>query len=131
MKPIRLVLFLLSLVVLAAPGFSQTYSPFYTSALSGVAPWYWNSVGAWIPTAYGATSSTPTGGSLIYGSSFTGEYEIRTTYGLSQTGGTFITYLEASSNAQVGVSGNYYAVELANVTFAGGGVLLTSILSRV
>ncbi|MEZ5356661.1 MAG: hypothetical protein R2762_28830, partial [Bryobacteraceae bacterium] len=85
-----------------------------------------------ITTSSGLLRTPGTSGSgSIIGKTMPGgdnEYEVRTRLTLPVSGGTFITYFRASSNAQSGPSaqGSYYAVELQSPVVSGsscGGTL--------
>jgi RHS repeat-associated protein len=84
--------------------------------------WHLNGVNSASTGMY--TSSDPSGGSLIWGSTVPGisnSYEVKTTLTLGSSGGNYFIYLRGASNSMYGLSGtNYYAVAFANPTFSGG-----------
>ncbi|MBM3749374.1 MAG: hypothetical protein FJW34_26740, partial [Acidobacteria bacterium] len=93
------------------------YQYYYSDSLTGVDPSKWIQNGSVTPTSGGLTAPTTNGSSLIStiavpdGSS---EYEVKTTINMAVSGGVFITYLRASSDALSGPapSGTFYSVEL-------------------
>jgi len=61
----------------------------------------------------------------------TSEYEVRTTYQIQASGGSFVTYLRANPTAQLGGSGTFYAMELSNIAVASGSCTASVTLWRV
>ena len=106
------------------------YTYYYTDSLTSINTTYWTQNGTLTAGSGGLTSSTTDGGSLISkvavpdGSS---NYEVNTTLTLTQSGGTYVTYLRASSNALSGPApaGTAYAIEVQNPTFSGGACTAT------
>ncbi len=84
----------------------------------------------------GMTDASTIGSSLISkvavpdGSS---NYEVRTTLTLTQSGGTYTTYLRATSNAMSGPSaaGTAYAIEVQNPTFSGSACSATLAIYKI
>jgi RHS repeat-associated protein len=79
--------------------------------------------------APGLTTTDANGGSLISTTAVTNlsEYEVSTTLNVAASGGTYVTYLGASSNALSGPSaqGTYYAVEIQNPVVNGASCVAT------
>jgi hypothetical protein len=100
------------LTALTASMLWGAYSYYYTDALTSIntAQWYQN--GSVAATPSGLTATGTNGGSLISKTSVNGE--IKTTLTLTGSGGTYVQYLRASSDALSGpsASGSFYAVEL-------------------
>jgi hypothetical protein len=75
------------------------------------------------------TTADANGGSLISTTAVTNlsEYEVSTTLNVAASGGTYVTYLGASSNALSGPSaqGTYYAVEIQNPVVNGASCVAT------
>jgi hypothetical protein len=87
-------------------------------------PSNWTQNGTLTAGSGGLTSSNTNGGSLISKVSVpdgTSDYEVKTTLTLTQSGGTYVTYLRATSNAMSGpaLAGTTYAFEIQNPTFSG------------
>jgi hypothetical protein len=106
-----------------APTFGQ-FSYYYTDTLTSVNTSNWTQNGTLSAGSGGLTSSNSSGGSLISKISVpdgTSNYEVKTTLTLTSSGGTYVTYLRASSNAMSGPSaaGTTYSFELQNPTFSG------------
>src|SRR5438128_1993453 len=78
------------------------YTYYYTDTLQSVDTTKWTQNGSVAATGSGLTATTPGGGSLIStvavpdGSS---DYEVKATLTLTQSGGTYVSYLRASSDA--------------------------------
>jgi hypothetical protein len=71
-------------------------------------------------TTDGLTSGT--NGALIYVAGLPGNYDVRSRYKLTTSGGSYVTYVRASADANLQTNtGSFYAVEIHNVTVAGGG----------
>ncbi|MGO9095977.1 MAG: hypothetical protein ACLQGV_12210, partial [Bryobacteraceae bacterium] len=90
----------------------------------------WSQNGSTTPGAGGLTAPASSGGSWISTLAVpdgTNEYEVRLTFNLTASGGTYAAYLRASSNAMSGPSaqGTYYSVELQNPTFSGSACTAT------
>jgi RHS repeat-associated protein len=84
----------------------------------------------------GLTSSATNGGSMISNVAVpdgTSNYEVRTRLGLTTSGGTYTTYLRATSNALHGSTsqGSFYAVEVQNPTFSGSSCSATGVIYSV
>ena len=110
--------------VLNCPAGSTGYQYYYSDTLSSINTnnWYYN--GTLSPGASGIT--TAGAGSLISKvSSPTGnDYEVKMTLALTATGGYYVSYLRASSNAMTSSTsptGTFYATQLAQPTFAANG----------
>ena len=124
----RLILFVFCLS-LAPAAFGQPYSYYYneTFSSSSLPPTNWTENGSLTAGSSGLTESSGIG-SLIsnqtvpYTSPATaGMYEVKTTLNLTVSGGTYISYLDASTNALSGSSpvGTFYSVEVTP-TFTDG-----------
>jgi hypothetical protein len=117
-------------LVAALPAFGA-YQYYYSDTFTSINTTNWTKNGS-ISTAYpnGLWSGAGDRGSVISKVAVpdgTSDYEIKMTLRLVQSGGRFIQYLHASSNAQLGVSGTYYYIELKNPTFVGAGCTATLI----
>jgi RHS repeat-associated protein len=109
-------------VLLAAAPLFATYTYYFSDTLTSITS-NWTANGVLTTGSSGLTSINTNGGSLISNVAVpapSNQYEVKTTLTLTQSGGSFITYLRASSNAQYasGNTGTYYAVVL-NPTFSG------------
>jgi RHS repeat-associated protein len=132
-------LFLSAVVVAAGSTLLATYAYYYTDSLTTITT-NWTENGTLSAGAGGLTSSNSNGGSLISTVTVpdgTSNYEVKTTLTLAYSGGTYVTYLRASSNAMSGpaAAGTTYAFEVQNPTFSGSGCTATlagySIISGV
>jgi RHS repeat-associated protein len=123
MKPSR-PLVQLAILAAACTALFATYTYYFTDTLTTINTSNWTENGTLTAGSGGLTSSNSNGGSLISkvavpdGSS---NYEVKTTLTLTQSGGTYVTYLRASSNAMSGpaAAGTTYAFEVQNPTFSG------------
>ena len=125
MKRLNLLALCLGLAPAAFGQYSYWYSETFNPSYSG--NWTVNGTVSTHTTGLGDTSSGNTG-SLI--STLTipnnppetaGSYEVKTTLNLSASGGTYVTYLDATSNAILtsgSATGTFYAVEFTP-TFTG------------
>ncbi|HXJ39105.1 MAG TPA: hypothetical protein VNH18_07490, partial [Bryobacteraceae bacterium] len=125
------------LLLLAAAVFGG-YTYYYTDALTSINGTNWTQNGSLTATSGGLTSTTANGGSLIYipvQQINPNGYEVKTTLTLSSTagGGTYVTYLRATSNAISGPApnGTYYSVELQDPTGTPTGSATLSVYKRV
>ena len=124
MKNPRAILIRLAIAAATCSAAFATYTYYYTDSLTSINTTYWTQNGNLTAGAGGLTSSVTNGGSLISkvavpdGSS---NYEVETTLTLTQSGGTYVTYLRASTNAMSGpaLAGTAYAFEVQNPTFSG------------
>ncbi len=113
------------------------YSYYYTDNLTSIDPTKWTQNGSVTPGAGGLTAPTTNGGSLISLVAVpdgTSDYEVKSTLTLPVSGGTWVHYLRASTDALSGPAptGSFYAVELQNPTFTGSTCSATlAIYSRV
>ncbi len=129
---------LLSLSLASASLLAQ-YQYYYTDSLTSIGS-SWTTNGTVSATSAGLTATSSSGGSLIYNPTMpgpTGEYEVATTITLNtsctSSCGTYINYLDASSNALAGGSsdtGSFYDVELQNPAFSGGACTATLALNK-
>ncbi len=111
---------------------AQSLTPYYaenfTTGLN--APAWYPANGSITTNANGLTSATY--GSLISNVAVpdgTSEYEVRTTYRLTQNGGSYITYLRASADANLhGNTGTFFAIELKDVVVSGNGCTAVLVL---
>lgn len=115
----------LALAVVITVICSGSYTYYYSDSYNSINSSYWTQNGA-LSAGSGLTSSDSSGGSLISTQAAPGissEYEVKSTLTLTQSGGTYSTYLRASSNALSGPSarGTAYVIEVQNPTFSGGG----------
>jgi RHS repeat-associated protein len=125
----------LSLALAPATLLAQ-YSYYYTDSLTSISSSYWTSNGTATGSFDGFTASGTGGGSVIFSNTMpgpTGEYEVATTLTLASGGGggTYISYLNASSNALSGSSlaGTFYDVEIYP-TFSGGSCTASLTLNK-
>ena len=113
-----------------------TYTYYFTDTLTSINTSNWTQNGTLTAGSGGLTSSNSNGGSLISkvavpdGSS---NYEVKTTLTLTQSGGTYVTYLRASSNAMSGpaAAGTAYAFEVQNPTFSGSACTATLAMYKI
>ena len=92
--------------------------------------------GATSSNAAGLAIASAAGGSYIWRGTTpdaTYQYEVAATLNLPSSGGNYVLYLEATSNAVLGSSstGSFYAFAIQNPTFANGGCTATTTLYRV
>ena len=119
-----------AVVAAACSAAFATYTYYYTDGLTSINTSNWTENGTLTAGSGGLTSSNSNGGSLISkvavpdGSS---NYEVKTTLTLTQSGGTYVTYLRASTNAMSGPApaGTTYAFEVQNPTFSGSACTAT------
>src|SRR5579872_2485000 len=108
-------------LLIAAPALFGQYTYYYTDQLTSYNPsdWTLNGVTGFGPG--GMTTQSSYGGSAIYVPYASSYSEVKTTLTLTHSGGSYITYLLASSNALSGplASGTAYAFEVQNPTFSG------------
>ncbi|MGA2591426.1 MAG: hypothetical protein ABSH32_16015 [Bryobacteraceae bacterium] len=104
---------------------STGYKYYYTDTLESIntANWTQNGTLAVLPT-WGLSATSSGGGSLIskvaVGGPSTTNYEVNMTVALKASGGYYVEYLRATSNALTG-QGTYFSVELQNPTFGSTG----------
>jgi hypothetical protein len=118
----RLV-FAVLLAAAGSPGFGA-YTYYHTDNLTSINTANWWQNGTLTAGANGLTSADSNGGSLISKVAVpdgTSDYEVRSVLRLTQSGGSYITYFRASSDARHGPanSGSYYAFEIHNPTISG------------
>ncbi len=102
---------------------STGYQYYYTDTLETIntaTDWYQNGTAA-VLSGWGLSTTTAGGGSLIsklavQGPSST-NYEVNATLALNASGGDYVEYLRASTNALTG-TGTYFSVEIQNPTFS-------------
>lgn len=107
--------------------FQLGYFPYYSDPLTSVSS-NWTSNGTVSTGTSGLTSSDSNGGSLISTVAVpdgTSQYEVTATLALTQSGGTYVVYTRATTNARSGptAQGTFYAAELQNPTLNGTGTL--------
>jgi hypothetical protein len=122
------------LLLVMAFSLHAQYTYYYTDSLTSISG-KWNQNGSVTASSSGLTATSTSGGSLIYSGTMpgpAGEYEVAMTLTLTASGGTYVSYLNASSNALSGPSnaGTYYDVELQNPTFSGGTCSATLALNK-
>ncbi len=124
------------LIVLAcgAPLFGA-YTYYLTENWGSTISGNWTQNGT-ISASGGLTSASANGGSLISNAAVpdgSAYYEVKTTLTLTQSGGNYITYLHATSNALSGpaTTGTFYAIELQNPTFNGSSCTATLAVYKV
>ncbi len=126
-----------ALLLAATTALWAAYSYYYTDNLTSIDPTKWTQNGSVTPTAGGLTAPAANGGSLISLIAVpdgTSDYEVKTTLTLPVSGGTWVHYLRATTDALSGSAptGSFYAVELQNPTFTGNTCAATlAIYSRV
>ena len=116
---------LLALAVWAAATAFAGYTYDYSGLLNPYSASQWTGNGSYSASTGMFTSSASNGGSLILNGavpSTPNDYEVRTTLTRASSGGTYITYLGATSNALAasGNTGTWYAVEIAFNFFGKG-----------
>ena len=121
MKTPRLLFALWACLV---PAFAA-YTYDYASLLNPYTSSKWTSNGTNSVSTNMYTSSASNGGSLIFNQALpapANSYEVRYTLALNASGGNYITYLRATSNAQLATTstGTFYAVEMTNPTLSQG-----------
>ena len=109
------------LFLLAAPSWGA-YQYYLTDNLGNIDPLKWTTAGVAQASQAGFAASDTAGGSLISRIPIpdgTSEAEVRTTLKLTASGGTYTSFLQASSDARTsGVgSGTYLAFEMQNPKF--------------
>jgi hypothetical protein len=97
-------------------------SYYLTDNLTSVDPLKWVAVGAASPAATGLSAVDPAGGSLISRIPIpdgTAEAEVRVTFKLAVSGGTYTLFLQATPDARTGGAGggSYVAFEMRNPQF--------------
>ncbi len=103
-----------------APAGSYAYS--YIDRLSDPAHPNWGAKGSYTMGGSGFTSTDASNGGTLLASSPGGRGEVQNWLTLAASGGTYTSYLLASSDAQLGsvTTGTFYAAEVQNPTFTGG-----------
>jgi hypothetical protein len=87
-------------LALAPLCFGGLTNPLVSNTLTAPADWsFFFANGSMTETADGLTSGT--NGSLIYGVSLPSNYEVRSRYKLTNNGGSYVTYVRASSDANL------------------------------
>src|SRR5712692_5965587 len=112
------------LMLLAAAAFAA-YTYYYSDTLTTISTANWTQNGSVTATGAGLTATSANGGSLISKIAVPGgmsQYEVKITLTLAASGGTYVSYLRASTDAMSGpaAQGTYFSVELQNPTFSGG-----------
>ena len=109
----------------SSTGYTYYYSELYSSSpyTFNAANWTKNgSIGG--GNLWGLTFTSSSGGSLIskvpVGGPSSTQYEVNMTLTLNSSGGVYVEYLRATSNALTG-TGSYFSVELQNPTFNSSG----------
>ncbi len=123
---------------LLTPVLRASYTYFETDNLESYnnsAP-SWNVNGTSSNSGSGLTVTAATGGSYVYKGAppdGTHQYEVAATLNLGASGGNYVLYLEASSNALLGSTsaGSFYAFAIQNPTFSGNGCSATATLYKV
>ncbi len=121
--------------ILVAGTLLGAYTYYYSDTLTTINTTNWNQNGSVTATAGGLTATSANGGSLISKVSVpdgTSQYEVKTTLTLATSGGTYISYLRASTDAMSGPTpqGTYYSVELQNPTFSGSNCIATLVVNK-
>ncbi len=115
--------FVALLFLFVGVGFAA-YQYYYSDTLTTINLTNWTQNGSVTATSGGLTATTANGGSLISTKSVPGgfaAYEVKVTLTLTASGGTYVSYLRASTDAETGpaAQGTFYSVELQNPTFSG------------
>ena len=115
---------------------TYTYTPYFTDSLTSINNSNWTSNGSLTAGSGGLTSSATNGGSLISKVAVpdgTSDYEVDTTLTLTQSGGTYVTYLRATPTALSGpgATGTTYSFEVQNPTFSGSACSATLVAYRI
>jgi hypothetical protein len=117
-----------SLILASTAAWAQR-TPYYTENFPGSNRANWHPQNGTLTEDATSGLSSPTSGSLITNRVAPGsaaDYEMRVTYKLAASGGSYVTYMRATPNAQlttvygVATPGNFYAFELNNPQFSGG-----------
>ncbi|MGA2136150.1 MAG: hypothetical protein ABSH50_27995, partial [Bryobacteraceae bacterium] len=104
---------------------STGYQYYFTDTLQSINTTNWTQNGTLsVLSTWGLSATSSTGGSLIskvtvQGPSST-NYEVNSTLSLKASGGVYVQYVRATSNAITG-TGSYFSVELQNPTFSSSG----------
>ena len=110
--------------IITCPAGTTGYVPYFTDSLTSINTSNWYQNGTVSGTSGGLTATSTNGGSLISKVSAPGpvttDYEVQMTLSFTASGGTYVTYLRASPNAQAGpgLAGTFYSVEVTP-TFSG------------
>ena len=113
---------------------SGGYSYYYVDELTSINSANWTPNGGVTATSSGLTATSTNGGSLI--SKVTpptgNNYEVKTTLDLPASGGTYVSYLRATTNAQTGnpATGTFYSLEVMP-SFSGSSCNLAMTLRKV
>ncbi len=126
---------LASLALLAGTAAFAAYTYYYSDTLTTVNTTNWTQNGSVTATSGGLTATTANGGSLISKVTVpdgTTDYEVKLTLTLATSGGTYVSYLKATTNAMSGPApqGTYYSIELQNPTFSGGNCSATLAMNK-
>ncbi len=104
---------------------SPGYQYYYTDTLESISTSNWTQNGTLsVLLGWGLSATTSGGGSLISKVAVQGplstNYEVNMTLALNASGGDYVEYVRATSNAITG-TGSYFSVELQNPTFGSNG----------
>jgi hypothetical protein len=133
----KAILTRLAIFAAACSALLGTYTYYFTDTLTSINTSNWTQNGTLTAGSGGLTSSNiTTGGSLISKVSVpdgTSDYEVRTTLTLTASGGNYITYLRASSNALLGPApaGTAYGFVVQNPTFSGSACTATLVMYKM
>ena len=113
-------------LLLAAGTCAAAYQYTLNDPLTTIYSW-WTQNGSVTATSTGLTTSSSSGGSLIYTNNVYTDEELKVTLNVTASGGNYVGYLRATTNAWLGTSaqGTFYAVEVRNPTFTPAGCAAT------
>jgi hypothetical protein len=123
----------LAAILLSAAPIQAAVQYYLTDKLTAIDPSKWTTVGALSPDARGLSAPEPKGGALISNIPVpdgTSEAEVLANIALTNSGGVYTEYLQASANANTaeGGSGSYLAFEMQDPTFDGHGNCMANFL---
>lgn len=116
---------------------TAAYAYFFTDTFaSGVNSTNWYTNGTVSTGTDGLTSTSSSGGSVIFKPAIpdgTSEYELKATLRIAASGGSYVIYLQASSDSLTGPStqGTYNAIELTPTLSGGGCTMVANHYRRV
>ena len=121
----KLNILLLGLILTAGTCFAA-YQYTLNDPLTTIYSW-WTRNGSVTATSIGLTTSSSSGGSLIYTNNVYTDEELKVTLNMAASGGSYVAYVRATTNAWLGTSaqGTFYAVEVQNPTFTPSGCAAT------
>ncbi len=122
------------LAAMVAMPLLAVYTYLYTDTFATIDGSKWATNGTVASGTDGLTSTAANGGSVIYTAGLAGPvYEAKATMKITASGGTFVIYSNATSNALSGPGeqGSYYAAEFTPTVSGGGCTLAANYYKRV